>query len=308
MAQLRVATCQFPVSADIDANLRYVSRQMRLAAVRGAQVAHFCEGALSGYAGTDFESFEGFDWDRLASATAAVADQADELGIWVVLGSAHRLTEPHRPHNSLYVIDNLGCLVERYDKRFCSGDAGESSGDLAHYSPGDHFSVWSIDGVSCGALICYDYRFPELYRGYKDLGVDLVFHSFHAGNITPGQLDAIGAAIGPELRGLNPAPTHTYPGITMPAAMTTAAACHHVWISCPNSSAPESAWPAFFVRADGITTGRLRRNLPGVLLSTVDTELDLYDSTRAWRRRAAAGVLHSGSLVEDARSANRTEL
>lgn len=308
MALLRVATCQFPVSADIESNFGYVTRQMNQAASRGARVAHFCEGALSGYAGTDFESFQDFDWEKLAAATAEVAAQARRLGLWVVLGSAHRLTPPHRPHNCLYVINDQGQLAERYDKRFCSGDPDGTEGDLSHYSPGDHFSVWSIDGISCGALICYDYRYPELYRGYKNLGVELVFHSFHAGNISSERVAEIGAAIGPELRQVNPAPTHSYPGITMPAAMTAAAACNHVWISCPNSSARESAWPAFFVRADGVTVGKLRRNVPGVLVSTVDTEESLYDSTRTWRRQAMSGVLHSGTLVADQRSTCRDRL
>src|SRR5271157_2772195 len=93
----------------------------------------------------------------------------------------------------------------------------------------------------------------------------------------------------------------------MPAAMTTAAACNHVWTSCPNSSAPQSCWPAFFVRADGITTGRLRRNVPGVLISTVDTRQELYDSTAAWREQAMTGILHSGTLVSDPRSGDRTQ-
>lgn len=305
MAVLRVATCQFPVSADIDTNLGYVRQQMHHASRRDARVVHFCEGALSGYAGADFENFEHFDWDHLAAATADVADQARKLGVWVVLGSSHRLTFPHRPHNSLYVINDRGQLVERYDKRFCSGNTDGTEGDLSHYSPGDHFSVWSIDGVSCGALICYDYRYPELYRRYKDLGVELVFHSFHAGNMNSELVASIGADIGPRLRRFNLAPTLTYPGITMPAAMTAAAACNHVWISCPNSSAPESAWPAFFVRADGVTLGKLRRNVSGVLISVVDTEASLYDSTHTWRRQALSGVLHSGTLVVDPRSARR---
>lgn len=171
MAELSVATCQFPVSSQIDANLGWIRKQMRLAASRGARVAHFCEGALSGYAGTDFDSFEDFDWDHLADATAQVADLAGRLGLWLVVGSAHRLSAPHRPHNSLYVIDDSGRLIERYDKRFCSGDTEGTTGDLSHYSPGDHSSVWNIDGVCCGALICYDYRYPELYRAYKSLGV-----------------------------------------------------------------------------------------------------------------------------------------
>ena len=78
-----------------------------------------------------------------------------------------------------------------------------------------------------------------------------------------------------------------------------------MWISCPNSSAPESAWPAFFVRADGITIGRARRNRPGLVISTVDTEEELYHSTEAWRERALSGVLHSGTLVTDTRSSDR---
>jgi deaminated glutathione amidase len=75
--------------------------------------------------------------------------------------------------------------LDRYDKRFCSGAADEKTGDLAHYSPGDHFSTWDIDGVRCGALVCYDYRFPELYRRYKRLGAGLVFHPFRAGDKSP---------------------------------------------------------------------------------------------------------------------------
>jgi len=187
-----------------------------------------------------------------------------------------------------------------------AGDFEGQTGDLAHYSPGGHFSGWSIDGVSCGALICYDYRYPELYLEYKKRGVQLVFHSFHATRLSAMRIAAIGQAIGPEFAALNRAATHTYPGITMPAAMTAAAAANHVWISCPNSSARESCWPTFFVRADGITIRRLRLNVPGVLLSVVDTERELYDSTAAWRDHAMAGVLHSGTVVSDPRSQDRT--
>ncbi len=82
-------------------------------------------------------------------------------------------------------------------------------------------------------------------------------------------------------------------------------AVDHVWISGPNSSAPQSCWPAFFVRADGITTGRLRRNVAGVLISTVDTAEALYHSTADWQDRALSGVYHSGELCADPRSADR---
>jgi predicted amidohydrolase len=204
-----------------------------------------------------------------------------------------------KPHNSLYVIDDRGQIVERYDKMFCSGDPNARTGDLAHDSPGDHFSVWTIEGVSCGALICYDYRYPDRYREYKKRGVELVFHSFHAANASTERIAALGAEIGHGFERLNAAGTYTYPGVTMPAAMTTAVACNHIWISCPNSSAPESCWLGFFVRADGVTIGHLRRKAAGVLVSGVDTSQELYDSTAAWRDRAIAGVFHNGAATGD---------
>ena len=304
--QLTVATCQFPISSDVRKNLRYVSRQIRIAKDRGAGVAHFPEACLSGYAGVDLVSYEDFDWSLLRECTLEVLDLAREHRIWVVLGSTHPLTAPHNPHNSLYIIDDNGGLVDRYDKMFCAGDRSEDTGDLAYYTPGNHFSVFTIKGIQCGALICHDYRYPELYREYKRRGVQLMFHSYHAGNIPPARLAAMRDDVGLDSRRFNPEPT--IPGITMPATMVSEAANNHIWISCPNSSARESCWPSFFVSPDGVVTGRLRRNTTGVLVSGVDTDESIYDSTVAWRDRAMNGTLHSGTLARDERSDERTSL
>ena len=119
---LQVATCQFPVDADVRRNARYVRRQMRAARERGAHVVHFPESCLSGYAGSDLESLEGFDWELLEECTRPLLELAGRLGLWVVLGSTHRLSGRRKPHNSLYIIDDRGRLVDRYDKRFCAGD------------------------------------------------------------------------------------------------------------------------------------------------------------------------------------------
>ena len=304
--KLKVATCQFPVSADIRRNARYVRQQLRRARQQGAHLAHFGEGCLSGYAGVDFETFEGFDWTLLKQCAREVLKLARELGLWVLLGSSHPLSAGNKPHNSVYVINQLGEIVDRYDKLFCAGDPAGLTGDLAHYTPGEHFAIFTVRGVRCGVLICHDYRYPELYRKYKKRGVQLVFHSYHAGNLPADQLQTLRDYVGQENLRLNRG--STLPEITMPASMQAAAASSHVWISCSNTSARESCWPAFFVRPDGVITGRLRRNRAGILISTVDPEEQFYDSTVAWRDRAMEGVFHSGALVEDRRSRNRTEL
>ena len=301
--RFKVATCQFPTSADIGKNLSYVLRQMGRAKEQGADVVHFPEACLSGYAPHDFASYKGFDWKTLEESTPQVLEHARDQQLWVVLGSVHRLTGKNKPHNSLYIINDRGKLVDRYDKMFCASDRLGKTGELAHYSPGNHFSVFKIKGVRCGVLICHEYRYPELYREYKRKGVQLVFHSYHAANMKPKQLRAMRKQVGAPFHKLNHGTT--LPEITMPATMQAAAASSHVWISCSNSSAKESCWGSFFVRPDGVLIGRLRRNTAGILVSIVDTAEKFYDSTAAWRDRAIRGVYYSGKLVLDKRSKAR---
>ena len=296
--KISVATCHFPVDADIGRNEQYVVSQIRSARALGADVAHFPEASLSGYAGTDFKSYRRFDWPRLEAATHHVLDQARQTGLWVILGSTHRLSARHKPHDSVYIINDRGRILDRYDKMFCSGS------DLAHYSPGTHFATFNVRGIRCGVLICYEYAFPELYREYKRRGVQLVFHSFHAGHASPERVKFMAREVGAPLHRMNGG--SSYPEIRMPASVQAAATANHLWVSCSNTSARHSCFPSFFVRADGIITGRLRRNIAGVLVSTVDVHERLYDGTQGWRDRAMRGTFHSGTPVRDKRSDTRT--
>jgi len=252
MARIRVATCQFPVSAEVGRNGARILAQMREARGRGADVVHFCEGALSGYAGVDFASFEGYRWAALRERTERVREEAARLGIAVVAGTAHPLTGRRKPHNSVWVFDARGRIVDRYDKRFCAGDSTGRTGELAHFTPGDHPTVFRVGGVRCGVLVCHEYRYPELVRELVSRGVRLIFHSFHAANVGPKRLAAMRRQVGAEHHAVNPGTT--LPEITMPASMIAAAASSHVFVSAANSSARESCFPAFFVRADGVVT------------------------------------------------------
>ena len=252
-------------------------------------MAHFPEVCLSGYAGVDLESMGGFDWDRLQDAHREICEHARKLGQWVVVGSAHRLSGSHKPHNSLYIIDDHGRLVNRYDKMFCTGDRTGRGSDLAHYSPGNHFAVFDIRGLRCGALICHDFRYDELYRQYKKRGVRLMFHSYYNARRTVRQFRE-----------------NNIWGVIVPPTMQAYAANNHMWISANNSSAPESAWPSLFVQPDGTIDGRLTRNKAGVLLREIDQNKPFYDASCHWRDRAMRGIYHSGRLVRDRRSSTRT--
>lgn len=291
MKSLRVATCQFSVEADIAHNRRWILKQLAEAADQGADLAHFSECALSGYAGVDIPNIEALDWDRLVEATREIQDAARARKIWVLLGSTHRLSDGNKPHNSVYIIDSHGKIVDRYDKRFCTGlnARRQPTMDLAHYSPGNRFVTFRVKGVSCGVLICYDYRFPELYRHYRKLGVHVLLQSFHNARST-----------------VVADPKYNIWKTIVPATMSCRAAENHFWVSANNSTARPSRWPSFAVRPDGQIVGRLKLHRPGVLVTDMALDPTCFDAPGPWRDAAMSGRLHSGELVEDPRSDNVT--
>jgi predicted amidohydrolase len=96
----------------------------------GARLVHFPEGAMtcprkkimsvSGPEEVGPADWARVDWTVLREEPAATVALAGELRLWTVLGSIHRLTGPHRPHNSLYVISDRGEIATRYDERMLS--------------------------------------------------------------------------------------------------------------------------------------------------------------------------------------------
>jgi predicted amidohydrolase len=279
MGSLRVAAVQFAETWDALRNAAVIRRWMVAAKNRRADIVHFHEGALSGYLAVEKKAplLEKVDWQAIRQGVESVCAEARRLKLWVVLGCAHCLTPPHRPHNSLYLISPAGKIVDRYDKRYCTG------GDLKVYSPGDHLVTFRLKGVRCALLICYELRFPELYRHLRKLGVQVIFQSFHNGY-------------------------HRGPGIhakIMRQTVQAHAGINYFWISANNSSAYYSAWPSVFITPDGAITRSLRRNVAGLMVNTVNTNRDYYDASREFRALAMRGATHNGRCVKDPRSSDR---
>jgi predicted amidohydrolase len=276
---LHIATCQFAVSADIDANAEAVCRLMVKASKDKADIAHFSECALSGYAGTDFPSFDDFDWDLLHHKTLEIMSLAKTLHLWVVLGSTHRLTEPNRPHNCLYLINPEGKIVDRYDKRFCT------EGDLRHYSPGNHFAIFDLHGVKCALLICFDLRFPEIYRSLHKEGIQCIFQSFY------------------NARQMSPS-IHTH---IMRQTMQANAASNYFRVSMANSCGWFCPYPSCFIQPDGEIVSQMEDHTEGLILNRVDLSQTFYDPSAPFRDLAIRGLLTNGpEELNDSRSHNRT--
>ena len=238
MAKLRVASCQFPVGEDVARNASYIRRYLRRAAEAGADLLHTSEACLSGYAGSDFASFAGYDWAQLRHETERLRKLAAALNLWLVLGSAHYLDETTKPTNCLYLIGPDGAMVDRYDKCMCT------LSDQRHYSAGDRLVTYAIKGVTVGLAICYDICYPQVYVAYRELGVKLMLHSFYNARDTgPNCLDVLNVRQVP-----------------------TRCADNQMWAVANNSSRPYSHWGSFVARPDATIAQELPRNRAGMLL------------------------------------------
>jgi predicted amidohydrolase len=277
-SKLKIATCQFAVGRSVKRNSLAICEYMAKAKKARADIVHFSECALSGYVGTDFPNFEGYDWHLLEEETTKVMALAAKLKLWVVLGSTHRLTGQDKPYNSLYLIGPDGRIISRYDKRFCT------PGDLRRLTPGEKFVNFKINGVKCSLLICFDLRFPELYRALYKQGVDCIFQSFYNARQK-----------GPSV--------HTH---IMRQTMQCRAATNHMWVSMTNSSGYYSPYPSCFIQPDGKIVRQLRANRSGLMVNTVDLGRKFYDPMADFRDIAISGKLNNApKAVKDKKSRNR---
>ncbi|MFC1782235.1 carbon-nitrogen hydrolase family protein [Planctomycetota bacterium] len=276
MAQgkLKIATCQFAVRKSIWKNSHNILDNMRQAKKARADLVHFSECALSGYAGAELESTDQLDWDLLRDRTREIMQLARRFKLWVVLGSTHQLTGPNKPHNSLYLINPAGRIADRYDKRFCT------ERDLLHYSAGNRFVTFKVNGIKCALLICFDLRYPELYRELKKLKVDCIIQSFYNARQKKRSI-------------------HTD---IMRQSMQCRAASNYFWVSMSNTNAYYSPYPSCFIRPDGRIIGQLKFHRPGLMVNTVDINKKFEDGMARFRPLAMKGALSSGPKINDPRS------
>jgi nitrilase len=109
--------------------------------------------------------------------TDPVAEVARERSMWVVGGSVPEAADDH-VFNTSCLFDPTGEVVARYRKIHLFDVELPDQPPLresALFSPGDELVTRDTDLGRLGLSICYDLRFPELYRGLMTLGAEIVF-------------------------------------------------------------------------------------------------------------------------------------
>jgi predicted amidohydrolase len=168
----RVALVQMCAGRTIAPNIDAASKLIRTAAAGGAQYVQTPE----------MTNIMELDRDRLRAALQPEdADHgvtqfrflARELGIWLHIGSLALLGEGGKPINRSLLISPEGRIAARYDKIHMFDvdlPGGETYRESANYRAGREAVVATLPWGQLGMTICYDLRFPHLYRALAQAG------------------------------------------------------------------------------------------------------------------------------------------
>jgi deaminated glutathione amidase len=110
-------------------------------------------------------------------ALAAFRDLAREVGAWLLLGSTPIRIEAERLANRSFLLAPDGAIAARYDKiHMFDVDLanGESYRESALYRPGEASVLAALPWGTLGMTVCYDLRFPYLYRALAQAGADFL--------------------------------------------------------------------------------------------------------------------------------------
>jgi predicted amidohydrolase len=281
---IRIAVAQADPPADPRdrAALQHAGRVIRSlmdqARGDGAALIHFGEGAICAPGKRIISSdpheladadWSRFDWHTQRHELRLIAEHAAELGLWTVVGAVHRLSAPRRPYNSLYVIDDHGRIVTRYDERMLSFTKVSYM-----YTPGAGPVTFDVDGVRFGCALGMESVYPEVFMAYEKDDVDCVLFSSHG------------------------------PNTSFAVQVQGHASTNGYWVSYATTCSTEEANGSGVAGRNGAWLARCTGDKPVIALTEING--DEQNLARPWRRRARGQLAPTASSAEDPRAARET--
>jgi nitrilase len=176
----RVAAIQMASGPSVAANLSEAERLIGMAAAQGAKLVvlpeYFC---IMGK--KESEKVAVREAEGKGPIQKFLSTMAKKHKIWIVGGSVPlEASVPSKVRNSCLVYDDKGKLAARYDKIHLFGlDLGnEKYREEKTIEPGDQVVVVETPFGRIGLSICYDLRFPELYRAMGEVDIIVVPAAF----------------------------------------------------------------------------------------------------------------------------------
>ncbi|WJW74872.1 carbon-nitrogen hydrolase family protein [Thiohalobacter sp. IOR34] len=174
----QVAAIQMASGPNVSANLLEAERLMAEAAKAGAELIVLPENfALMGMDESD--KVEIREADGGGQIQDFLAQQARQLGVWVVGGTVPlEAADAHKVRAACLLYDDRGERVARYDKLHLFDvevpEIGERYTESETIEAGEEVRVVDTPFGRLGLAVCYDLRFPELFRAMIDQGMELL--------------------------------------------------------------------------------------------------------------------------------------
>ena len=275
MPPIKIAIAQSKFHKSVPENGIEIRRLIAQAKDQGATLVHFCEGALSGYTKQSLVNVASIDFVSIKKEIKDIQNSCSVLDIWAVIGSAHQLSNEHKPHNSLYIISNQGEIVNRYDKRKCSQNEIDN-----WYTPGFDSCVFEVSNITFGCALCIEIQFPEIFIEAEKQNVDcLLFSSYSKEKMFGIQAQAY-------------------------------AATNNYWLSMSVPANESSEQASQFIGPNGEIVGSCNHNASEVQTFEIDKKDERWYTAlqlaKPWRRIARKGDLYEQKRVTDKRSEMKT--
>ena len=173
--QLSVALIQLAATDDVATNIAAAVTLADKAAAGGARLVALPE--YLQYRGPD-DGFRASARPIPGPHTEPFAEVARRRRTWILVGStAETSADPLRPYNTSALIAPDGTIAALYRKVHLfdvAVDRGPVDTESARVTPGDRIVTAEVDGAILGLSICYDLRFPELYRALALAGAQIL--------------------------------------------------------------------------------------------------------------------------------------
>lgn len=173
---MKIAIIQMTSAADVVVNLDDLTHQIREAASNGAVFISTPENSdfmSEDEVKRDAHMFDEHDHPFIAH----FKNLAKELKVWIHLGSIKIKSDDHKKYNRSYLISDEGNVVAKYNKIHLF-DVDLPSGEIRRESSSIKAGNKAVDVQTeighFGMTVCYDIRFPHLYRTLSQSGADIL--------------------------------------------------------------------------------------------------------------------------------------
>lgn len=171
-----LACIQLTAGREYEPNIARAAELVRQAADRGAKLISLPENAVMIEPDSKTALEKALPEDA-HPGLPAFREVAQETGAWIHVGSLNIRSADGRIANRSFLIDGEGRIVARYDKLHMFDVTlgnGETYRESDTVAPGDRAVIAATPWGTLGLTVCYDVRFPQLYRSLAKAGAGFI--------------------------------------------------------------------------------------------------------------------------------------